>query len=359
MPKLLTILGARPQFIKAAALTRAIKKLSHLNWSQDILHTGQHYDAMLSDVFFKDLKLPQPVFKLTLINTERPQRMFEMKAGITSIITACRPDVILVYGDTDSTLAGAQVANTLNIPLIHIEAGLRSFDLSMPEEENRIETDQLSSMLVAPTPTAISNLESEGIYGAFLTGDIMHDNALYFTRDLNVISTNTILLTLHRPSNVDDIDRLKSWVQAIGRWCGDNDLKAIFPVHPRTVKSLIMAYGKAWAEYLEQININVKDPVGYVELLTLIKSSKLVITDSGGVQKESYSCGKPSVVTRHNTEWVELLEAGHTVLSPEPVDLSSAASSQLKRKVDVSDNLYGDGNAAESILKMMSERLLI
>jgi UDP-GlcNAc3NAcA epimerase len=358
MPKLLTILGARPQFIKAAALTRAIKKLSHLNWSQDILHTGQHYDAALSDVFFKDLKLPQPVFKLSLINTERPQRMFEMKAGITSIVTACRPDAILVYGDTDSTLAGAQVASTLNIPLIHIEAGLRSFDLSMPEEVNRIETDNLSTILVAPTPAAILNLESEGIYGAFLTGDVMHDNALHFTKDLDVDATNTVLLTLHRPSNVDDVLRLKSWVEVIGKWCGENKLKAIFPVHPRTFKSFVEAYGEAWADYLGGMNIKAIEPVGYVELLTLIKSSKLVITDSGGVQKEAYSCGKPSVVTRHNTEWVELLEAGHTVLSPEPADLASAASSQLKRLVDVSDNLYGDGKAAESILAMMSDRLV-
>ena len=358
MPKLLTILGARPQFIKAAALTRAIKKLSHLNWSQDILHTGQHYDAALSDVFFKDLNLPQPAFKLSLINSERPQRMFEMKAGITSIVTACRPDAILVYGDTDSTLAGAQVANTLNLPLIHIEAGLRSFDLNMPEEKNRIATDKLSSILVAPTPTAVFNLESEGIYGAFLTGDIMHDNALHFTQNLTVSPENTILLTLHRPSNVDDIERLKSWVKSIGRWCGENRLKAVFPVHPRTVKSLVVAYGASWTESLEEINIEVKEPVGYIELLTLIKSSNLVVTDSGGVQKEAYSCGKPSVVTRHNTEWVELLYAGHTVLSPEPEDLASAASSQLKKKIDISDKLYGDGKAAESILMIMSERLV-
>ena len=357
MPLLLTILGARPQFIKAAALTRAIAKKVDLGWSQSIIHTGQHYDAKLSDIFFEELNLPRPDFTLRLQSSERAARMHEMKLGIANAIMKCTPDAVLVYGDTDSTLAGAQAADEQGIPIIHIEAGLRSFDLDMPEEVNRIATDKLSSILIAPTTTAIQNLKNEGISGAFLTGDIMHDNALYFTKDMQGLKSKSVLLTMHRPSNVDDHFRLESWIDAIGVWCMRHDVEAAFPVHPRTKKSLIALYGSVWSHVLLEKNIYAIDPVGYIELLRLIKTSSLVITDSGGIQKEAYSCETPSVVIRRNTEWVELVNAGHTVLCFEPKELSECADSQFGRNIDVNDALYGDGKAADDILRILTENL--
>ncbi len=357
MPLLLTILGARPQFIKASALTRVIDKRMDLGWSQTIMHTGQHYDSNLSDIFFEELNLPKPKFILRLESNEREARMKEMQLGIAKAIKECKPDAVLVYGDTDSTLAGAQAADKLGIPIIHIEAGLRSFDLEMPEESNRISTDKLSSILVAPTITAVKNLKNEGIFGAFLTGDIMHDNALYFTNEIDSTSTPSVLLTMHRPSNVDSLSRLESWIDAIGDWCLLKNVIATFPVHPRTQKSIDALYDSNWRQKLLDKNIKAINPVGYVELLKFVKASTLVITDSGGIQKEAYSCETPSVVIRRNTEWVELVDAGHTVLCSEPNELQECAESQFGRGIDVSDRLYGDGNAAEDILEIISKNL--
>ena len=355
MPKLLTILGARPQFIKAAALTRAIESNPQYGWTQEILHTGQHYDHTLSKVFFDTLVLPEPKWQFTLKNTTRPERMEEMRVGIQKCIDECKPSAVLVYGDTDSTLAGAQIAKKSNIPLIHVEAGLRSFDLAMPEEVNRIETDKLADILVAPTKTAVQNLENEGIFGAFLTGDIMHDNALHFSSNSN--EEDQILLTMHRPSNVDDGSRAVNWIKTIGSWAKSQELEVVFPIHPRTKKSVESELGESWQAALLEAGVKVIDPVDYMELLKLISSSKLVVTDSGGIQKEAYSCATPSVVIRHNTEWVELLENGCAVLCPEPNDFEKLAEDQIKHKVDTSNQLYGDGKSAEYILEMLSRRL--
>ena len=354
MAQIFTIIGARPQFIKAAAMTRAISD-SPL-WNQTILHTGQHYDPLLSAIFFEELNIPKPKFSLKLITSDRSERMVEMRKGIKEALEASNPDVVLVYGDTDSTLAGAQIANELKIPVIHIEAGLRSFDLDMPEEINRIETDKLSTLLVAPTETAIANLDSEGLFNSLLFGDIMHDNAIHFTKDLNCIKTSSVLVTMHRPSNVDSTERLHSWIDAVGDFCLDNNISAVFPVHPRTEKGLIKIFGKDFKLALMNQSIKAIKPVGYIELLKSIKSSSLVITDSGGVQKEAYSCGTSSVVIRHNTEWVELIESGHSVLCPEPSDLMELATSKHSQIIDTADNLYGDGNASVHILKEISKR---
>ena len=355
MKKVLTILGARPQFIKAAALSRAIANNPGLGIAQDILHTGQHYDESLSQVFFDSLSIPKPRWQFILDSSDRPSRMEEMRSKISECVDESRPDAILVYGDTDSTLAGAQVAQEKGITLVHVEAGLRSFDLDMPEEVNRIETDKLSDILIAPTATAIKNLENEGIFGGFLTGDIMHDNAVHFSQSSE--STDTVLLTMHRPSNVDDGSRVRRWLESIGNWAKSKGLRVVFPVHPRTKNTIEKEWGDDWKLSLSKLHIDAIAPVGYVELLGLINSSKLVVTDSGGVQKESYSCATPAVVIRHNTEWVELLEIGCTVLCPEPEDFSDLAEAQIFSKVDTSTQLYGDGKASESILEMLSERL--
>jgi UDP-GlcNAc3NAcA epimerase len=354
MAQIFTIIGARPQFIKAAAMTRAIADSPF--WSQTILHTGQHYDPLLSDIFFEELNIPKPKFSIKLNTSNRSERMVEMRKGIKDALETSIPDVVLVYGDTDSTLAGAQVAHELRIPLIHIEAGLRSFDLEMPEEINRIETDKLSTLLVAPTKTAITNLEREGLFNSLLSGDIMHDNAIHFTKELNCIKTSSVLVTMHRPSNVDATERLRSWIDSISDFCIDNKISAIFPVHPRTEKGLIEIFGKDFKSPLINKSIKAIKPVGYIELLKLLKSSSLVITDSGGVQKEAYSCGTSSVVIRHNTEWVELIDCGHSVLCPEPSDLMELAKSKHSQIIDTSDNLYGDGNASVHILKEISKR---
>ena len=355
MPRLLTILGARPQFIKAAALTRAIAANTEMGWTQDILHTGQHYDESLSKVFFDTLNLPEPRWQLSLNHSTRPERMEEMRNGIRECVQESKPDAVLVYGDTDSTLAGAQVAKEEGVILIHVEAGLRSFDLEMPEEINRIETDKISDILVAPTISAVKNLEKEGIYGAFLTGDIMHDNAVYFSS--NGKNRNQILLTMHRPSNVDEPSRAISWVKEIGSWANSKDLNIVFPIHPRTQKSLEMGIGTNWKEEITNLGVEAVNPVGYVELLGLINESKLVVTDSGGIQKESYSCATPSVVIRHNTEWEELVELGCAVLCPEPNNFKPLADAQINVSVDTSTELYGDGNAALSILQMINDKL--
>ena len=353
MAQIFTIVGARPQFIKAAAMTRAIDDSSV--WSQTILHTGQHYDPLLSDIFFSELNIPKPHFSIKLFANNRSDRMIEMRKGIKDALSSSNPDVVLVYGDTDSTLAGAQAANELDIPLIHIEAGLRSFDLEMPEEINRIETDKLSTLLVAPTKTAIANLESEGLFNSLLSGDIMHDNAVYFTKEMSCIKTSSVLVTMHRPSNVDSRDRLNLWIDSISDYCLYNNISAVFPVHPRTAKGLVNFFGENYTSILIKKGIKAINPVGYIELLELIKSSSLVITDSGGVQKEAYSCGTPSVVIRHNTEWVELIESGHSILCPEPSDLMEIAKSQYNQMIDTSDNLYGDGHASVYILNEISK----
>lgn len=356
MPRICTIVGARPQFIKAAALSRAIANRE--GWEQYILHTGQHYDRQLSDVFFNSLDIPFPSYKVILDKSERSARFEEMKGNIASILKDDRPDAVLVYGDTDSTLAGAEAAKDLGINIIHVEAGLRSFDLDMPEEVNRIATDKISDILVAPTKTAVQNLENEGIYGAFLTGDIMHDNAVYYSQNEEYDLSNHILLTMHRPSNVDSPERAVLWLETIGSWCLSNKLRAVFLVHPRTKNVLEGHYGEGWKYELKELGVEALNPAGYIEVLKLIKAVDLVVTDSGGLQKEAYSLCKASVVIRHNTEWVELIKAGHAMLCPEPENFNEVADSQLLTKVDTSDNLYGDGRAAEHILDMLEEKLV-
>ena len=355
MIKICTIVGARPQFIKAAAISRAISGRD--DWSQYILHTGQHYDEKLSKVFFDRLDLPKPKYMLELKSSERGPRFDEMKTKIEKVLSKDKPVAVLVYGDTDSTLAGAEVAHELGIKVIHIEAGLRSFDLDMPEEVNRIATDKISDILVAPTRTALQNLESEGIYGALLTGDIMHDNAIYYSKKSLEEKSSKVLMTMHRPSNVDSPDRAAKWIETIGGWCKDNGRRAKFFVHPRTKKSLRIHYGSNWKDALREVGVDAKDPLGYVELLQELKSAALVVTDSGGLQKEAYSLQIPSIVIRHNTEWVELVKAGHAVLCPEPSDFTLRADTQINTIVDTSDNLFGDGKAAEHILDLLESKL--
>lgn len=361
---MLIVVGARPQFIKAAALHRAMKASS--KWQATWVHTGQHHDEALSERFFSELSLPVPEVRLHPNSSSRAARLGDMMEGIEKAIVEHAPDWVLVFGDTDSTLAGAWAAAAQSVPLVHVEAGLRSHDWSMPEEVNRVLTDRMSSVLVCPTDAAVSHLEAEGICDSeqsnkptpnspvvLRTGDVMHDNALHFSVQWQLEpGQGPVLLTMHRPQNVDDIDVLKAWIHAIGAWLSEHGLSALFPMHPRTLKTL-EAHWPEWRQSLEGQNILTTRPMGYVDLLKAAHHAPLVLTDSGGVQKEAYSLGTPCAVLRDTTEWVEQVERGQSALVEAPSDVASVASAMLRLGRTMPDGLYGDGHAARSILECL------
>ena len=359
---MLIVVGARPQFIKAAALHRAIEASSV--WRASWVHTGQHHDEALSQQFFSELSLPTPDVRLHPRSTSRSMRLGDMMDGIEKAIVQHGPDWVLVFGDTDSTLAGAWAAVARGVPLVHVEAGLRSHQWSMPEEVNRVLTDRMSSVLVCPTDAAVAHLEAEGIRSeghmgrpsptapmVLRTGDVMHDNALHFSgKWQSEPGLGPVLLTMHRPQNVDDFEVLVAWLRAIGTWLSEQGLSATFPMHPRTQNTL-EAHWPEWRRFLEDQGIRATPPMGYIELLKAAYNAPLVLTDSGGVQKEAYSLGTPCAVLRDSTEWVEQVERGQSALVETPGDLASVASAMLRQGRTTPDELYGDGYAARSILE--------
>lgn len=311
--KILSIIGARPQFIKCAPLSRAIRK----EHEEILVHTGQHYDAEMSDVFFNDLDIPEPDYNLGIGSGLHGEQTGKMLIEIEKIILKEKPDMVLVYGDTNSTLAGALAASKLHIKVAHVEAGLRSFDRRMPEEINRIMTDHISDLLFCPTETAVINLKNEGVTdGVYNVGDVMKDALEYnlpiaerkstILEDLGLSPKEFMVATVHRPSNTDSIENLSSIVKAFI----DVDETIVFPVHPRTEKYL-KEYG-LWDELCQ--HVKVIPPVGYLDMLKLMSNSRKILTDSGGVQKEAYMLGVPCVTMRENTEWVETVEDGWNVL---------------------------------------------
>ena len=364
--RVMIVVGARPQFIKAAALHRALKNAPR--WEATWVHTGQHHDEALSTQFFEELELPEPQVRLTPRSDSRELRLGDMMHGIREAIQEVRPDWLLVFGDTDSTLAGGWAATAEEIPLVHVEAGLRSHRWSMPEEVNRVLTDRLSSLLVCPTDAAVAHLEREGISHTpstpphptrpwvLRTGDVMHDNALHYGAAWpeSKRGQGRLLLTMHRPSNVDDPNRLQGWLGAIGAWLMETGLEATFPVHPRTAH-VLDAHQPSWRKTLRERHIFCTSPMGYVALLEAVCDAPLVLTDSGGVQKEAYSLGTRCLVLRDTTEWVEQVERGHSVLVSEPKELSRLANNMLGQGRFDTDDLYGTGNAAEDILRCMNE----
>ena len=292
-----------------------------------------------------------------------------MMYGIRKAIQRAQPGWVMVFGDTDSTLAGAWAATAERVPLIHIEAGLRSHQWSMPEEVNRMLTDRLSSVLVCPTDAAVMHLRNEGIYNegregkgssatsdpyVLRTGDIMHDNAVHFSKSWSTSERGTgqVLLTMHRPSNVDDPKRALEWLSSIGIWLRENNLKALFPAHPRTEASLTN-FSNEWRAQCASMNIEAVGPMGYLDVLKAIHHAPLVMTDSGGVQKESYSLGTRCVVLRAETEWIEQVECGQSILAPNPTDLSDCASKQFQLGPCSENGLYGDGQSALQILNCL------
>jgi UDP-GlcNAc3NAcA epimerase len=346
--KIMSVVGARPQFVKAAPVSRAIRQ-SHV---EVLVHTGQHYDDNMSEVFFRELGIPQPDINLGIGSGPHGAQTGRMMAGIEKVAMDIKPDWMLVYGDTNSTVAAALVAAKLHIEVAHVEAGLRSFDRRMPEEINRVVTDHLSDLLLCPTEAAVSNLAREGIdRGVHLVGDVMYDAFLFnleaarqrdgVVKELGLAPGGFALATIHRAENADDRERLRSILDGIDR----AGMDVILPLHPRT---------RARIESMPA-RIRVLDPVGYLDMLALEDAAAVIVTDSGGVQKEAYFLGKPCVTLRVRTEWIETVEAGWNALVDADPDQIAEAIRTFRPK-GVRPNLYGDGHASEKISRLLVER---
>ena len=347
MQRVFTIIGARPQFIKASVVSRAIQKA--IGIEEIMLHTGQHFDANMSEIFFSQLNIPRPDVQLQISGGSHGEMTGRMLAEIEEALLQCKPDRVLVYGDTNSTLAGALAAAKLHIPVAHVEAGLRSFNLQMPEEINRTLTDQVSSLLFCPTDSAVQNLKNEGFDSkpsrVLQVGDVMQDAALLFaekaTAPLAILPEGFILATLHRAENTDNPERLGAIVAALNE-LNSTVAPVVLPIHPRTRK-LIDRHGL-------QLNVNLIEPVGYFEMVWLLDRCELVVTDSGGVQKEAFFFGKACVTTRDQTEWVELVEMGaNELVGADHKKIVEATARNFGRKVMDVQELYGGGRAAERI----------
>lgn len=352
--KVVTVVGARPQFVKAATVSRAFAARGAAA-QEVIVHTGQHFDANMSEVFFAEMQIPRPQYQLELGGLGHGAMTGRMMERIEAILKDEKPDWVLVYGDTNSTMAGALAAVKLHVPVAHVESGLRSFNRAMPEEINRVVADHVSSLLLAPTDAAVRNLDSEGIRGPKVvrTGDVMYDAALHYSRQssagdvlgrFGLQPRGYALATIHRQENVDDPQRLETVIGALVE-CS-RELPVLLPIHPRTRKAL-QARGLEAGGRLALV-----DPVGYLDMVQLEKGARLVLTDSGGVQKEAYFFGVPCVTLREETEWVELVECGANRLAP-PASVGGivdAARSALASRPSFGQGLYGDGHAAEAIV---------
>lgn len=353
--KIVTIVGARPQFIKCAPVSRALRR----EHEEVLVHTGQHYDANMSDVFFTDLAIPAPDYHLGIGSGPQGEQTGRMLAAIEEVLIREQPDMVLVYGDMNSTLAGALAAVKLHIPVAHVEAGLRSFDRSMPEEINRIVTDHISALLFCPTQTAVDNLAAEGITaGVHLVGDVMVDALLYNTgvaeqsstvlEVLGLVKGEYYVATVHRASNTNTEEHLKSIVEAFGKIDGP----VVFPVHPRTGKYL-KEYGLY--DHLPE-NLRLTEPLAYLDMLHLMRHARMILTDSGGVQKEAYIMKVPCVTLRENTEWVETLVDGWNVLvGADGEAILEAATGQHASVPGEQQPVFGDGNASEVIADILGD----
>lgn len=351
--KILSVIGARPQFIKCAPLSRSIR----IEHEEILVHTGQHYDPEMSDIFFDELNIPQPDYDLGIGSGSHGEQTGEMLIAIEKVLYKEEPDIVLIYGDTNSTVAGALAASKLHIKVAHVEAGLRSFDRNMPEEINRVITDHISDLLFCPTDSAVINLRKEGILsGVHQVGDVMLDALKYnleiaekksiILEELDLISKEYLVATVHRPSNTDSFDNLSSIIEAFY----NSKLPVVFPVHPRTKKCL-KQYG-LW----EKLGGNVKavSPLGYLEMLQLIANASKILTDSGGVQKEAYMLGVPCITMRENTEWVETVEDGWNMLVGADYERIMDSIEHFEGAKSIG-NIFGNGDAAERICEVLKE----
>ena len=363
--KIVTIIGARPQFIKAAVVSKAIAAHNRVNGKKGleeyILHTGQHYDPNMNEVFFRELGLKSPDWQLNCGGVSSHAKMLsEMLTGIEKALIERRPDCVLVYGDTHSTFAGAMAASQLHIPVIHVEAGLRSFNKQMPEEINRILTDHLSSVLFCPTRQAVRNLANEGITeGVFFTGDVMYDAALTFGKvadekstilaTLGLLPEKFRLCTVHRAENTNNPDRLRQIILALVE-IATPDCPVIFPVHPRTY--IYINNYNLYPLVKSNESLRLIDPVNYTDMVMLEKNAATILTDSGGIQKEAYFYRTPCVTLREETEWTETVEAGWNQIASYRTDQIIACLNICPAKSDIHD--YGDGHAAEKIVNVIA-----
>jgi UDP-GlcNAc3NAcA epimerase len=352
--KIVTVVGARPQFVKAAVVSRALQDKKNI--TEIIIHTGQHYDNNMSDIFFEEMQIPKPVYNLEIKESLHGAMTGKMLAGIEKILIDEKPALVLVYGDTNSTLAASLAASKLHIPVAHVEAGLRSFNTQMPEEINRIITDRISDLLFCPTHTAMQNLENEGFLNfncsMFLTGDVMLDAANFYFKNssssilkkLNLKSNSYFLCTLHRAENTNDIHRLTSIVEALNEL--NKQFSVIVPLHPRTVKYL--------AEYRIRSSFQIIEPVGYFDMLQLIATSKMILTDSGGLQKEAFFFKKFCITLRDQTEWIELVQNNcNEIVGADKEKIISTVNLFLTKTFNNSLMLYGDGNAGKKIAELI------
>jgi UDP-GlcNAc3NAcA epimerase len=354
--KIVTVVGARPQFIKAAPVSKILRESGHTEF---IIHSGQHYDYEMSQVFFEQLELPEPDINLEIGSGSHGKQTGEMLIGVENVLMAERPDWVLVYGDTNSTLAGALAAVKLHIPVAHVEAGLRSFNRKMPEEHNRVLTDHMSDLLFCPTETAVKHLDHEGItQGVHWVGDVMYDSVLQSIKVAekcsNIMDTLDIkpqcyaLATVHRAENTDDHERLLSIFEAFTQIAHDG-LPLIVPLHPRTRQCLKNSKFK-----IQNSEVRIINPVSYLDMLILEKHARMILTDSGGIQKEAFWFRVPCVTLRDETEWTETVASGwNTVVGTNP-NLIKKTVEEAHSGRDI-QNVYGNGNAAERIVEVLSQ----
>lgn len=380
MMKLLTVIGARPQIIKAAAISRTIKENYSCKVEEKILHTGQHYDQNMSAVFFDELGIPQPDFNLGVGSGKHGEQTAKMIAGIEEVLMNEHFDGILLYGDTNSTLAGAVAASKIHVPIFHVEAGLRSHNMAMPEEVNRIVCDQLSSILFPPTETGMNNLKEEGFLKSNTrfkngktrlvvnSGDVMYDNSLYFRelakekcdiiKRLGLTKNGYVLATIHRDNNTDSQERLTDIFRALLDIAEQDDVNIVIPLHPRTKKLLPLNLAPSvYVRLKDSDKVSIIPPASFFEIIELERHARLVMTDSGGVQKEAFFFERPCVIIRPETEWVEIVEHKAGILADADYDRIIKAYQELTGKSITFPPLFGNGKAAEIILETILDYL--
>ena len=378
--KIITIVGARPQIIKASAISRAIGLYFKEEIEEIIVHTGQHYDQNMSQIFFEELGIPKPSHNINVGSGRHGQQTAKMIDGIEKILIEEKPDSVILYGDTNSTIAGALAAAKIHIPVVHIEAGLRSFNKKMPEEINRIACDHMSSLLFSPTKQGIKNLQKEGFKlkqegkasmdepNMYHCGDIMLDNSMYFGKKINGESqlltslklefNKYILCTIHRDSNTDIDNNLIGILEALLSCQEETHMKIVLPLHPRTKAKIEQLRDQNFVDrFIKNPNIIILPPAGFNDIIVLEKNTKLIITDSGGLQKEAYFFKKPCVILREQTEWVEIVENGNAILTGADYSKIKTAISILLAKDDFTyPALFGDGKAGKFICsKILSD----
>jgi UDP-GlcNAc3NAcA epimerase len=356
--KFVTVVGARPQFIKAAPVSRALRAAGH---TEVLVHTGQHYDEAMSAIFFRDLQIPAPAYNLGVGSGSHAVQTGRILIGLEEVLLAERPDWVLAYGDTNSTLAAALAAVKLQLPLAHVESGLRSFNRAMPEEHNRIVADHCADLLFCPTPAAVTNLAHEGItQNVFLVGDTMYDAVRQFAGvarrqstilvQLTLVSKRYLLATLHRPYNVDVPAHLRTLLLTLD----ELGAPVIFPVHPRTRQKIAALEGSPDRVGTLR-NVRLIDPVGYLDMLVLEQHARVILTDSGGMQKEAYCLGVPCVTLRPETEWTETVDAGWNVLAgTDRARIVAAVTTRIWP--DYAPPIFGDGRASEAIVQLLERQ---